>query len=138
MPDAPVVLVVEDEDPLQDIVEDALKDGGFDVVTAASGPEALALLKSGTAKCSALVTDINLRGAMNGWEIARLARESDPALAVIYMTAAAADEWASHGVPGSILLQKPFAPAQLVTAVAQLLNIGGLLNAPSSGPSAPA
>lgn len=38
------------------------------------------------------------------------------------MTGAAADEWASHGVPNSILLTKPFAPAQLVTAVAQLLN----------------
>ncbi len=81
---------------------------------------------------------INLRGATNGWEIARRARASDPALAVIYMTAAAADEWASQGVPGSILLQKPFAPAQLVTAVAQLLNVGGPLNAPSSGPSVPA
>lgn len=31
----------------------------------------------------------------------------------------------SHGVPNSIPLQKPFAPAQLVTAVSQLLNAGG-------------
>ena len=43
---------------------------------------------------------------------------------VVYMTGAAADEWASQGVPNSILLQKPFAPAQLVTAVSQLLNTG--------------
>ena len=41
------------------------------------------------------------------------------------MTGAAADEWASKGVPNSILLQKPFAPAQLVTAVSNLLNTGG-------------
>ena len=40
------------------------------------------------------------------------------------MTGAAADEWASEGVPNSILLNKPFAPAQLVTAVSQLLNAG--------------
>jgi hypothetical protein len=33
-----------------------------------------------------------------------------------------ADEWSVQGVPKSILLSKPFAPAQLVTAVAQLLN----------------
>jgi hypothetical protein len=38
------------------------------------------------------------------------------------MTGAAAEEWTSQGVPHSILLQKPFAPAQLVTAVSQLLN----------------
>jgi hypothetical protein len=33
-----------------------------------------------------------------------------------------ADDWASKGVPNSIMLAKPFAPAQLVTAVSQLLN----------------
>jgi hypothetical protein len=38
------------------------------------------------------------------------------------MTGAAADAWTAQGVPNSILLQKPFAPAQLVTAVSQLLN----------------
>jgi len=33
------------------------------------------------------------------------------------MTAAAADQWAIQGVPNSILLAKPFAPAQLVTVI---------------------
>jgi hypothetical protein len=32
------------------------------------------------------------------------------------------DDWASKGVPHSIMLAKPFAPAQLVTALANLLN----------------
>jgi hypothetical protein len=36
------------------------------------------------------------------------------------MTGASADQWAANGVPNSILLEKPFAPAQLVTAVSQL------------------
>jgi hypothetical protein len=40
------------------------------------------------------------------------------------MTGDSAAEWASHGVPKSILLTKPFAPAQLLTAVSQLLNEG--------------
>jgi hypothetical protein len=35
-----------------------------------------------------------------------------------------AAEWASKGVPNSIMLEKPFAPAQLVTAIANLLNSG--------------
>ncbi len=61
---------------------------------------------------------------MNGWEVARRLREVDPEFPVVYMTGAAADQWASQGVPKSILLQKPFAPAQLVTAVSQLLNTG--------------
>jgi CheY-like chemotaxis protein len=71
------------------------------------------------------VTDINLPGKTDGWEIARLAREIVATLPVVYMTGAAGDEWASKGVPESILLTKPFAPAQLVTAVSQLLNAGG-------------
>jgi DNA-binding response OmpR family regulator len=124
VPDVPIVLLVEDDEPLQDIVHDALKEGGFDLLTTASGEEAVTLLRSGVVKYSALVTDINLRGDTSGWGIARQAREIDPTLPVVYMTGAAADEWSSQGVPNSILLQKPFAPAQLVTAVAQLLNKG--------------
>lgn len=69
------------------------------------------------------MTDIQIDGAISGWELARQVREIDPAFPVIYMTGAAADQWASQGVPGSVLLQKPFAPAQLVTAVSQLLNV---------------
>jgi CheY-like chemotaxis protein len=82
------------------------------------------LLKGGQTRYRALVTDINLRGTMDGWEVAKQAREIDPAFPIIYMTGAAADQWPSHGVPNSILLTKPFAPAQLVTAVSQLLNAG--------------
>jgi CheY-like chemotaxis protein len=59
---------------------------------------------------------------MSGWEVARQIREIAPNCPVVYMTGANADEWASQGVPDSILLQKPFAPAQIVTAVSQLLN----------------
>ena len=120
----PVVLVVEDEEPLQEIVHDALKEGGFDLTTVASGEEAVAMIESGVVKYSALVTDINVKGPMKGWEIARLVRQIDPAFPIVYMTGGAADDWASEGVPNSILLKKPFAPAQLVTAVSQLLNTG--------------
>ena len=82
------------------------------------------MLKGGLIKYRALVTDINLVGRMDGWEVAKRAREIDPEFPVVYMTGASADQWGSHGVPNSILLTKPFAPAQLVTAVSQLLNTG--------------
>jgi DNA-binding response OmpR family regulator len=61
---------------------------------------------------------------MNGWQVAKAAREIDPTFPIVYMTGAAAGDWPSHGLPNSILLEKPFAPAQLVTAVSQLLNAG--------------
>jgi len=61
---------------------------------------------------------------VDGWEIARHAREIDPEFRVVYMSGDSAEEWASKGVPNSIMLSKPFAPAQLSTAVSQLLNGG--------------
>jgi CheY-like chemotaxis protein len=60
----PVVLVVEDEEPLQLVIHDGLKDGGFDVLVVASAREALALLQTGVV--SALVTDINVADGYNG------------------------------------------------------------------------
>jgi DNA-binding response OmpR family regulator len=120
----PVILVIEDDQAIQAIVEDALTEGGFEPAIAASGEEAVTLLKGGLTPYRALVTDIKLRGTMDGWEVARQARETDPEFPIIYVTAANADQWAVLGVPNSILLTKPFAPAQLVTAVSQLLNIG--------------
>jgi CheY-like chemotaxis protein len=119
-----VVLVVEDDAPVQTIVEEALTDGGFEPAIAASGEEAVTLLRGIKGKYRALVTDIQLRGVMDGWEAARRAREIDPEFPIVYMTGGNAAEWPSQGVPNSILLTKPFAPAQLVTAVSQLLNAG--------------
>ena len=87
-----------------------------------SGEEAVTLLQGLKGNYRALVADINLLGKFDGWEVAKRAREIDPAFPIIYMTGAAADEWASRGVPNSVLLTKPFAPAQLVTALSQLLN----------------
>ena len=86
----------------------------------ASGEEAISLLKSSASQYRAVVTDINLVGQLDGWEVARAARENEPAMPVIYMTGTHGEEWASKGVPNSVLLAKPFAPAQLVTAIANL------------------
>jgi DNA-binding response OmpR family regulator len=122
--DLPVILVVEDDAPVQTIVEEALTDGGFEPAIAASGEEAVTLLMGIKGKYRALVTDVQLRGVMDGWEVAKRAREIDPEFPIVYMTGGHAAEWPSRGVPNSILLTKPFAPAQLVTAVSNLLNTG--------------
>ena len=119
-----MILVVEDDQEIQTIVEDALIEGGFEPAIAPSGEEAVTLLKGNKGTYRALVVDVSLRGRMDGWEVAKQARETDPAFPIIYMTGGSSDQWPSHGVPNSILLTKPFAPAQLVTAVSQLLNTG--------------
>jgi DNA-binding response OmpR family regulator len=120
----PIVLVVEDDDAIQTLVEAALTDAGFEPAVAPSGEEAVTLLKGMKNQYRALVTDISLRGKMDGWEVAQQAREINPDFPIVYMSGRNAAEWASKGVPNSIMLEKPFAPAQLVTAIANLLNSG--------------
>jgi DNA-binding response OmpR family regulator len=120
----PIVLVVEDDQLIQDFVVETLRDGGFEASIASSGEDALSLLQGHKGKCRALVTDINILGKMDGWEVAQHAREIEPDFPVVYMSGAAAADWTSKGVPNSIMLTKPFAPAQLLTAVSNLMNSG--------------
>ena len=120
----PVILVIEDDQEIQTLVEDALSDAGFEPAIAPSGEEAVTLLKGMKSTYRALVTDIQSPGRIDGWEVARQAREIDPEFPIVYMSGAHAGDWASKGVPNSVMLEKPFAPAQLVTAVSNLLNTG--------------
>lgn len=120
-----IILVVEDEVLIQSLLSEALHDGGYEAKITGSGEEAIKLLDVSDSKFRALVTDINLgRGKLDGWEVARHAREVDPDMPVVYMTGDSAADWSSKGVPNSILITKPFAPAQILTAVSQLLNAG--------------
>ena len=119
--DAPILLYVEDEAMVALVVELALEEGGFGVHHVLSGREAVKALDAKSAEYCALVTDVRLP-EVDGWNIARHARELNPILPVVYVSGDSAVEWSSKGVPGSIMVQKPFANAQLVAAVTALLN----------------
>ena len=115
------VLVVDDDTSIQSIVEETLSDAGYSPTVASTGEGAAMLLNAN--KYRAIIVDISFgRDRVRGWSVARRARAFDPALPVVYITGGNADDWAVEGVPNSILLTKPFAPVQLVTAVSQLLN----------------
>ncbi|MET4421627.1 response regulator, partial [Bradyrhizobium sp. RT3a] len=60
----PTVLLVEDDDAIQGIVEEALREGGFEFTSAKTGEEAVTLLKGRLVAYCALVTDINLLGSL--------------------------------------------------------------------------
>jgi CheY-like chemotaxis protein len=95
----PIIRVVEDDQLIQSVVEENLTDGGFEIVIASSGENALELLDASEGKYRALVTDINLgRDGIDGWDVARHAREIDPAFPVIYMSGRDAGEWASNRI----------------------------------------
>jgi len=119
-----MVLFVEDEPLIVTLVEEALREGGFGVTVALDGPAAQAELMSGV-EFQGLVLDINFPGPLNGWDLARMARTQFPHIAIVYATGEVEPEWTVEGVPGSVLISKPYAPAQAITALAQQLNTAG-------------
>lgn len=122
MTDSVCIFVVDDEALVLLTIEHALEDGGFDHRSAMSAEDAASLFHDHGEHCRALVTDVNLGGGLTGWDVARRAREQFPTLPVVYVTGDSAHEWAANGVPNSILVSKPFVAAQIVNAVASLLN----------------
>lgn len=115
------VLVVEDEPTVLMFLEEALEEGGYTVVSARSGGEALNVLGDGLHDFAVLVADIRIGDGLDGWEIARCAREIIPDLPIVYVTGDSALSWSEEGVPHSLLLQKPFTRAQLEDAIEALL-----------------
>jgi two-component system cell cycle response regulator CpdR len=116
-----MLLLVEDEALVRHDLKEGLVGAGFDVIDLAQGEKALSEIKADPSRISGLITDINLGRGPDGWEIARRARALIPALPVVYMSGHGAVDWPSKGVPNSLILTKPFATAQLITAISTLL-----------------
>jgi DNA-binding response OmpR family regulator len=120
-----ILLLVEDNKSFQTVLEDALESQGFEVVLAGNGTKAIAELDTDGARFKGLITDIQLGDGPNGWEVGHRAREVVSGIPVIYMSGDSAHEWSANGVPESVMLQKPFVMAPLITAITTLLNQAG-------------
>jgi len=107
------ILLVEDDPLIREFVVEALREEGYHVVHAANGEEALAWC--GRRVVDLLITDVKLPGSVDGWQIAERCREHDPGLPVIYATGFS--PVAPRPVPGSLMLQKPYRPEDIVRAV---------------------
>ena len=86
------VLVVDDDVSIQNVVEEILRDGGFEPEAVSTGEEAIALLNAH--RFRAVIIDISFgRDRVKGWSVARRARAFNPALPIIYVTGGNTDEW---------------------------------------------
>jgi len=120
-PEKPMLLYVEDEVLIRIEVTNGLEEAGYSLVVAKNGAEAIGVLTQHNAELSGVVTDINLGSGVDGWEVARAAREFIGSLPVVYVSAASLQDWTSRGVPGSIMIAKPFATDQVVAAMSSLI-----------------
>jgi len=78
------VLVVDDEEAVLRFVDRVLRDAGYKTAMANSGPDAIEMAKK-VGPLGALVTDVMMPG-MTGDELARVLRQTEPGLKVLYLT----------------------------------------------------
>jgi putative nucleotidyltransferase with HDIG domain len=85
MPEGPAsLLIVDDEEPIRTALARYLTQHGYEVTTAASGTEALAVL--GRQKISAMLLDVRMPGT-SGIDLVPQALEIEPNLAILMLTA---------------------------------------------------
>jgi two-component system OmpR family response regulator len=114
------ILVVEDEDPIRDLVATALRFTGFPVSTAASGREAISEARN--EPYDLVVLDVNLPD-VDGYEICRKLRADGNNVAVIFLTARddPADLKSGFTAGGDDYLTKPFSLEELMLRIDAVL-----------------
>lgn len=111
------ILIIDDDLPLQNVLEMALRSEGYDVVTANDGQEGAAKIEE-IYPCLVLM-DIMMPN-MDGVEMFRLiqGRLQDDGIPVIVMTALNRKPWfAELEAEGAAILQKPFQVDRLIDLI---------------------
>jgi DNA-binding NtrC family response regulator len=123
---SPPVLLVEDRDSLRAVLKETLEHHDYRVVEAADGTAALKELKEG--RFLAVVTDLKLPGA-DGHRVLAAAREADPDLPVLLMTAYGTVEDAVQAMKAGAFdfLAKPVDPDHLLLLLGRAEERRGLL-----------
>ena len=109
------VLVVEDEILIRVLIADELRAGGFSVVEAATGHEALSYFQAGV-QVDLVLSDIEMPGTLNGVDLIQRLRAQAPNLLTVLTSGY------SPGVyEADAFLPKPYDVGQAVALIATLL-----------------
>jgi CheY-like chemotaxis protein len=115
-------LLTEDEQDVREVAREFLESGGYTVMEARDGAEALGLVENHKGAINLLITDM-VMPRMTGLELAARLKESHPGLRMLYMSGyserAAAESMQTD--PSIRLLSKPFSRSALLRAVHELL-----------------
>jgi CheY-like chemotaxis protein len=106
---------------VRELIVEVLKELGYSTLEAEDGPAALKILDS-KQRVDLLISDIGLPG-LNGRQIVDSARETRPALKVLFMTGYAENAAIAAGFlePGMSMITKPFAMEALATRIREIL-----------------
>ena len=113
------ILVVEDEPSIAQIASDYLQHGGFGVITASNGVDALAQARA--QRPDLIVLDLGLP-RLDGLEVAKtLRREGDVPIIMLTARIDEADRLAGLELGADDYVTKPFSPRELVARVRSVL-----------------
>jgi PAS domain S-box-containing protein len=117
------ILFVEDEVALRDLMHRVLTNGGYTVLTAGDGLEALALVEAHPGRIDLAVTDV-VMPRMSGPELAARLRARDPGIRLLYVSGYTADQLRPQTDLGTdaALLAKPFTSDGLLGKVREVLD----------------
>jgi DNA-binding response OmpR family regulator len=117
------ILLVEDEESVRELIAEALRAQGYNVLVAGNGQEALALAAPANCHIDLMITDVVMPG-MSGRELATRLAQSRPGLRVLFLSGYTEDAIVHHGVldPGTAFLQKPFSLDALACRVREALD----------------
>ncbi|MBY3305055.1 response regulator [Rhizobium laguerreae] len=118
------ILVAEDDEGVRVTVVEMLSDLGYYVLKAKDAQSALTVIESG-AHIDLLFTDVVMPGPLRSPELARMARERLPDIAVLY-TSGYTENSIVHGGqldPGLELLSKPYTREELARKIRHVLTI---------------
>ncbi len=118
------ILVVEDDDAVREMLVGMLEPRGYSVLSASSAEEALTLLEGYASRIPLLLTDVVLKGDIDGPGLARKTRVSRPEMKILFMTGyseafitASSDEFKD-----AQLIEKPFSSDDLHRKLRELLD----------------
>ena len=117
------ILLSEDEQDVREVAREFLESGGYTVIEAQNGDEALALGSKFEGPIDLLITDMVMPG-MRGQELAARLQRHRRDLRVLYMSGYSehtAEESAASGMPVK-MLTKPFSRSLLLRTVRELLS----------------
>jgi PAS domain S-box-containing protein len=117
------VLLAEDEQDVREVAREFLESGGYTVIEASNGAEALRLAAEHKGRIDLLVTDMVMPG-MTGQELAGLLQKVCSGLAVIYMSGYSEDAAAeaAESDASTRLLTKPFSKNMILRTLREVLS----------------
>ncbi len=117
------ILLVEDEEPLRKVVVELLSQLGYNVLSAASGHEAIAIAAEYPREIHLLLTDV-VMPEITGPELARHLQHGRPTLKIVFISGYDDGSLAPDGVlpPDVVLVYKPFTVKALSGRLREVLD----------------